>query len=101
MSSYLHQIQTLGLAWVCKPMPMKELVQLSFFEFAYVEICTTTRFSLGSRREDNEAIIHSRSSKFKSIEGVLVKSKDYLCGELQCQPQQSDAGDRIEWGNSN
>ena len=41
------KLKPMGLAWVCKPMPMKELVQLSFFEFAYVEICTTTRFSLG------------------------------------------------------
>ena len=29
----------------------------------------------GSRREDNDAIILSRRSKFKSIEGVLVKSQ--------------------------
>ena len=43
-------LKPMGLAWVCKPMPMKELVQLSFFEFAYVEICTTTRFSLGTFR---------------------------------------------------
>ena len=42
------KLKPMGLAWVCKPMPMKELVQLSFFEFAYVEICTTTRFSLGA-----------------------------------------------------
>jgi len=41
------KFKPMGMAWVCKPMPMKELVQLSFFEFAYVEICTTTRFSLG------------------------------------------------------
>ena len=36
----------------------------------------------GSRREDNDAIILSRRSKFKSIEGVLVKSKVYLAGNF-------------------
>jgi len=36
----------------------------------------------GSRREDNDDIILSRSSKFKSIEGVLVKSNVYLAGNF-------------------
>jgi len=36
----------------------------------------------GSRREDNDAIILSRRCKFKSIEGMLVKSKVYLAGNF-------------------
>ena len=36
----------------------------------------------GSRREDNDDIILSRRSKFKSIEGVLVKSNVYLAGNF-------------------
>lgn len=38
----------------------------------------------GSQRENNDEniMILSRSSKFKSIEGVLVKSKIYLVGNF-------------------
>jgi hypothetical protein len=36
----------------------------------------------GIRQEDNDDILLSRSSKIKSIEGVLVKSKVYLAGNF-------------------